>query len=149
MTVRKGRTARNPEIVSMTNETMTPAERAVAGDDATIAVGRWPRLILRDELADGGSMADALGARSEGQWGTLAREVWAGLYGVGTAPMDAPAEGSEWVAELHRQLAEQPAWQVAQARAKGDAWLASIGAASALRELAGVLPDLPDEDPAE
>jgi uncharacterized protein with von Willebrand factor type A (vWA) domain len=115
--------------------------------DLAYEVQRWPRVMFRGEVEAGGQLAEAVSARDEGQWGGFVREMFGRLYGVGTRQLEAPREGAEWAAELHRQADAVPEWAALEGRVRGDAWRAGLGAGAASRILAARLPErLPSED---
>ena len=116
------------------------------GADAAVAVGGWVRSLAVDEAREEGEFGRVLGLHG-GAWGSLAREAFGSLYGLGVervAEAEAPA-GAAWVRELISQAESLPEWRALQERAAGDAWASGLAAAQALDCLAPTVQP-PQED---
>jgi uncharacterized protein with von Willebrand factor type A (vWA) domain len=114
------------------------------GADAALAVGGWVRSLAVDEAKAEGEFGRVLGAHG-GPWGSLAREVYGSLYGLGCEPVEGEPKGAAWVRDLLSQAESLPEWRALQARAEGDAWASGLAAAQALDALAPVVQP-PEED---
>lgn len=127
-------------------------ENLEQGADAAVRVGAWVRTLAAEEAKAGGVFTDALDLKPEAAtWGSLAREIFGSLYGLGTEAVEAEKapEGAGWVRELLGQAESLPEWQELQARAAGDAWASGLAAAGAMEALAPLAQDLPKNDAQE
>lgn len=130
----------------------TPRERALRsledGADAAVKVGRWVRGLAADEAKDEGALGAALEMKPEAaQWGSLGREVFGSLYGLGTEPVEdteAPV-GADWIREVLSQAESLPEWKALQERARSDAWASGLATAQAMETLAPTITP-PEED---
>jgi len=129
------------------SERRESAMRALeTGADAAVSVGGWVRSLAVDEAREEGEFSRVLGLHG-GAWGSLAREAFGSLYGLGVERVeeaDAPA-GAAWVRELIKQAESLPEWRALQERASGDSWAAGLAAAQALDCLAPTVQP-PQED---
>lgn len=119
------------------------------GNDSTLAVPKWERIVAAGEAAGGGSFADALSKHPGAAWASFARETFSKLYGsVGAKdlpPEERPA-GSEWVEKLHETAEALPEYRALKARAARDSWACGVAAGEALKVLAEQVTP-PAEDP--
>ena len=130
------------------------AQRAIRelahGADGVVKVGDYVRTIARLEASEGGKFRAALDARPEiEQWGSMSREVFGELYGLGTddvAEADRGA-GTGWMGKLFEEARVLPEWQEAKQRAEGDAWATGLCSAAILEALKYDLP-APDKNAA-
>lgn len=130
-----------------------PIARLQDGADATRAVDQWTRNQAADEVRAAGDMAATLDLHEQQQWPDFVRETFGELYGLGTEPAPAPAQGSEWISSVLEQAEQLPEWRELCARSEGDPWRCGLATASVVDALDGTISDAidklsPDSDPA-
>jgi sarcosine oxidase delta subunit len=97
------------------------------GENATLDVDGWTRLIAGRENDEGGTFSQALHKHTGRSWPNLIRELFAELFDSTTEAMPEPlGPDAPWVAEVRGAAHELDSWERLAERCQGEPMLASM-----------------------
>lgn len=117
------------------------------GEDGTLRVGRWPRMLAHGEAQEDGQYQAALSGNESEYWPTLCREFFGDLYRFDVEPIEDPHPGMAPVTAALDQARQLPEYQQLVRRSEGDPWACGLGAAQ-LANAAAAHRGLPMDDAA-